>query len=254
MRHRLRAGFIHLCLSAAIAALVFLPIYFIWYPDVLYESAGGRDLFLLIVSVDVTLGPLITTIVYVPGKWGLKFDLVVIGTLQLCALVYGVSVLFESRPVNMVFVKDRFELVRANDYPPGELEKVASGAHGSLTWTGPRIVGAKMPTDFKESTDLMFSTIGGGPDIHLLPRYYVPYDQVHAQAKEKGEKVQKLRERNPGAQSAAQIAAAVASTGRKEDELLFLPMRAGKTDLTVFIDARSGEILKISSIKPWGDI
>ena len=254
MRHRLRAGFIHLCLSAAIAALVFLPIYFIWYPDVLYESAGGRDLFLLIVSVDVTLGPLITTIVYVPGKWGLKFDLMVIGTLQLCALVYGVSVLFESRPVNMVFVKDRFELVRANDYPPGELDKVASGAHGSLTWTGPRIVGAKMPTDFKESTDLMFSTIGGGPDIHLLPRYYVPYDQVRALAKEKGEKVQKLRERNPGPESAAEIAAAVASTGRKEDELLFLPMRAGKTDLTIFIDAKSGEIVKISSIKPWGNI
>src|SRR6185436_16398737 len=148
MRHRLRAGFIHLCLSAAIAALVFVPIYFIWYPDVLYESAGGRDLFLLIVSVDVTLGPLITTVVYVPGKWGLKFDLVVIGTLQLMALAYGVSVLFESRPVNIVFVKDRFELVRANDYPPGELEKVASGRHGSLTWTGPRIVAAKLPTDF----------------------------------------------------------------------------------------------------------
>ena len=48
MRHRLRAGLIHLCLSAAIAAAVFLPIYFFWFPDVLYESAGGRDLFLLV--------------------------------------------------------------------------------------------------------------------------------------------------------------------------------------------------------------
>jgi hypothetical protein len=254
MRHRLRAGFIHLCLSATIAALVFLPIYFIWYPDVLYESAGGRELFLLIVAVDVTLGPLITTIVYVPGKWGLKFDLVVIGTLQLIALGYGVSVLFESRPVNIVFVKDRFELVRANEYPEGELEKLASGAHGSLTWTGPRIVGARLPTDFKEKTELLFSTIGGGPDVHLLPRYYVPYDEVRALAKEKGERVQKLRDRNPGPGNAAEIAKVVASTGRKEDELRFLPMRAGKFDLTVFIDAKTGAIVKISSIKPWGDI
>lgn len=252
MRHRLRAGFIHLCLSAAIAALVFLPIYFIWYPDVLYESAGGRELFLLIVSVDVTLGPLITTIVYVPGKWGLKFDLMVIGTLQMIALAFGVSVLFESRPVNMVFVKDRFELVRANEYPEGELEKLSSGTHGSLTWTGPRIVGAKLPTEFKEKTDLMFSTIGGGPDVHLLPRYYVPYDEVRSLAKEKAERMQKLRERNPA--HAKEVDALVAGLGRAEENLRFIPMRAGKTDLTVVIDANTGKILRISSLKPWGDI
>ena len=252
MRHRLRAGLIHLSLSAAIAALVFLPIYFVWYPDVLYEHAGGRDLFLLIVSVDVTLGPLITTIVFVPGKWGLKFDLAVIGLLQAAALAYGVYVLFESRPVNIVFVKDRFELVRANEYPEGELEKAASGRHGSLTWTGPRIVGAKLPTDPKERTDLMFSTIGGGADVHLLPRYYVPYDEIRPLAREKGERLQKLRERNPTHR--AEVDALIAASGRNEEGLRFLPMRAGKTDLTILIDAKSGDILKISSLKPWGDI
>ncbi len=252
MRYRLRAGLIHLSLSAAIAAAVFLPIYFVWYPDVLYEYAGGRDLFLLIVSVDVTLGPLITTIVYVPGKWGLKFDLVVIGTLQAIALAYGVYTLFESRPVNIVFVKDRFELVRANDYPPGELEKIASGSHGSLAWTGPRIVGTKLPTDPKEQAALMFSTIGGGADVHLLPRYYVPYDQVRTLAREKGERLQKLRDRNPARQK--EVDALVAGSGRREEDLRFLPMRAGKSDLAILIDAKTGEILKISSLKPWGDV
>jgi hypothetical protein len=252
MRHRLRAGLVHLSLSAAIAAIVFLPIYFVWYPDVLYESAGGRDLFLLIVSVDVTLGPLITTIVYVPGKWGLKFDLVVIGTLQAIALAFGVYVLFESRPVNIVFVKDRFELVRANEYPPGELEKSASGRHAALTWTGPRIVGAKLPTDLKERTALMFSTISGGADIHLMPRLYVPYDEVRALAREKGERLQKLRDRNPAGRK--EVDELIAASGRKEEDLRFLPMRAGKTDLTILIDARSGDIVKISSLKPWGDI
>ena len=251
MRHRLRAGLIHLCLSAAIAALVFLPIYFIWYPDVLYESAGGRDLFLLIVSVDVTLGPLITTIVYVPGKWGLKFDLVVIGTLQCVALAYGVYVLFESRPVYIVFVKDRFELVRANEYPPGHLEKARDARHASLTWTGPRIVGAKLPTDPKEQMDLMISGIGG-VDVQLFPQYYVPYDEVRELAKAKGERLQKLRDRNPA--RVAEVNALVAGSGRAEEDLRFLPMRAGKTDLTILIDAKSGEILKISSLKPWGDV
>jgi hypothetical protein len=252
MRHRLRAGLIHLSLSAAIAAAVFLPIYFFWFPDVLYESAGGRDLFLLIVSVDVTLGPLITTIIYVPGKWGLKFDLVVIGTLQLAALAYGVYTLFEARPVYFVFVKDRFELVRANDFSAGQLEGAPAG-YGSLSFTGPRLIGAKIPTGLTASQqfDLIMSGIGG-MDIHLMPRYYVPYEEVRSLAREKGEPLQKLRDRNPG--HAAELDALIAGTRRKESELRFLPMRAGKTDLTMIIDAANGNVLKISSLKPWGDI
>ena len=31
-------------------------------------------------------------------------------------------------------------------------------------------------------------------------------------------------------------------------------MRAGKVDLSVVIDAKTGQVLKISSIKPWGDV
>jgi hypothetical protein len=251
MRHRLLAGLIHLSLSAAIAGAVFLPIYFFWYPDVLFESAGGRDLFLLIVCVDVTLGPLITTVVYVPGKWGLKFDLAVIGTLQAIALAYGVFVLFEARPVNIVFVKDRFELVRANEYPPGLLERGAARGYDRLSFTGPRIVGAKLPTDPKAQMEMMMSGIGG-VDVHLYPQYYVPYDEVRELAKAKGEPLRTLRERNPA--RAAEVSELVAASGRKEEGLRFLPLRAGKVDLTVVIDAASGEIVKISSLMPWGEI
>ena len=252
MRHRLRAGLIHLSLSAAIAAAVFLPIYFFWFPDVLYESAGGRDLFLLVVSVDVTLGPLITTIVYVPGKWGLKFDLAVIGTLQLAALAFGVYTLFEARPVYFIFVKDRFELVRANEYPAGQLDNAPNG-YGSLSFTGPRLIGAKIPSNLtaNQQFDLIMSGIGG-VDIHLMPRYYVPYEEVRALARQKAEPLQKLRERNPGHE--AEVAALVKSVGRPEAQLGFLPMRAGKTDITVVIDPSTGNILKLSTVKPWGPV
>ena len=251
MRHRLRAGLIHLSLSAAIALAVFLPIYFFWYPDVLYQSAGGRDLFLLIVSVDVTLGPLITTVIFVPGKRGLLFDLVCIGVMQSLALAYGVYVLFESRPVYYVFVKDRFELVRANQYPEGELEKGDAKGYARLSLTGPRLVGAKLPTDAKEQMDMIMSGIGG-VDVQLYPRFYVPYEEVRSEARKHGEPLQKLRDRNPA--RAAEVSALVAASGRKEEALRFLPLRAGKTDLTVVIDAASGEIVKISSLKPWGEI
>lgn len=251
MFYRLRAGLIHLSLSAAIAAAVFLPIYFFWYPDVLYDYAGGKDLFLLIVSVDVTLGPLITTIIFVPGKWGLKFDLVVIAILQLSALAYGVYTMFEARPVYIVFVKDRFELVRANGFPEGMLEAPESAKWASLPLTGPQIIAAKLPKDPKEQLDVMMEGIGG-VDVHLKPKYYAPYDEVRELAKEKGESIELLRKRNPA--HLAEVDALLKSVGRREDEIRFLPLRAGKTDLSVIIDAATGKILKISSLKPWGDI
>ncbi|HUL55903.1 MAG TPA: hypothetical protein VLT60_02830, partial [Usitatibacter sp.] len=120
---RLRAFLVHLLMSAFVALAVFLAIYFLWYPHVLFQGAGGRDLFVLIACVDVTVGPLITLVIYKPGKWGLKFDLWFIAVVQLAALVYGVSVMFDARPVYIAFVVDRFAIVRANGFPDGALEK-----------------------------------------------------------------------------------------------------------------------------------
>ena len=250
MRARLRAGFIHLAISAAVAAAVFLPIYFFWYPDVLYDYAGGRDLFALLVGVQLVIGPLLTTIVYIPGKWGMRFDLWVIGLLQVAALAYGVHALFESRPAYIVFVKDRFELVRANDYPAGMLDRPESARWASLPWTGPKIIAARLPTDPKEKLQVMLEAIAG-VDVHLKPKYYVPYDEARSQARAKGEPISSLRARNPG--RTAEIDSLLGSLGRAESGVRFLPLRAGRVDLTVVIDAKSGEILRISSLEPWGD-
>lgn len=250
MPPRVRAALIHLTLSAAIAALVFLPIYLFWYPDVLFESAGGRDLFFLIVGVDVTLGPLITLIIFKPGKRGLLFDLVVIGILQTAALTYGVYVLFESRPVHIAFVKDRFEIARANGFPAGELEKARAKGYDKLSWTGPTWVGVAFPTDPDEKFNLMISGFSG-VDAQYYPRYYVPYEEVRGEVVKKAQALEILRKRNP--QRTNDIAQVLADIGRKEEDVRFVPMRAGKGDLAVFVDAKSGEILKITSLYPWAE-
>lgn len=250
MPPRIRAALIHLTLSAAVASAVFLPIYFYWYPDVLFEGAGGRDLFFLIVGVDITLGPLITLIIFKPGKKGLLFDLVVIGILQTAALAFGVYTLFESRPVHIAFAIDRFEVVRANAFPDGEIEKARAKGYAGPPWTGPTLVGIRMPTDPDEQFAMMVSGFGG-VDVQYYPRYYVPYDDVRAQVVKTATPIATLRKRNP--ERAAEIAQVLAVIGRKEEDVKFVPMRAGKYDLTVFVDAKTGEILKITSLFPWAE-
>lgn len=249
MKHRIRAGLIHLTLSAAIALAVFVPIYFLWYPDVLFDKAGGRALFLLIAAVDVVVGPIITFTIFVPGKKGLMFDLVVIAFLQAAALTYGVHVLFESRPAYIVFVKDRFELLRANQMPASELEKARGTAYETLPVTGPKLVASRMPADVKDQEFVVMAAFAG-IDLHYFPKFYVPYDAARADVLAKSLPIEELRKRN--SERTGEVAAELARLGRKDDEVRFVPMRAGKADLAVLIDAKSGDVLRITSLNPWG--
>src|SRR5688572_1629501 len=107
--NRYRAAATHFALSVLVVGTVFLLVYFLWFPGPLFRGAGGRDLFLVLAMVDVTLGPLITLLIFRPGKRGLKFDLAVIALIQVAALAYGTHVVFEARPVWTVFLKDRFD-------------------------------------------------------------------------------------------------------------------------------------------------
>jgi len=248
-RPRSTAGAIHLALSALFAATVFLAIYVYWYPGVLFDLAGGRRLFLLIAGVDVTLGPLITFIIFVPGKRGLVFDLAVIAFVQMAALTYGVFVLFESRPAYIVFVKDRFELVRANQVPEQLFEEARGSIYDHAPVTGPKLVSARMPRDREEATRIMMSSLSG-LDLQFFPRHYVAYDADRAVALAKSQPVAKLAQFNPA--RGAEIGRLLEGLHRREEDVRFLPMRAGKTlDLTVLLDARSGDVLKIASLKPW---
>lgn len=246
--NRFRAGAIHLAISAAVAAAIFLPIYFVWYPGVLFESAGGRELFLLVACVDVTLGPLITTIVFRQGKRGMKFDLAVIAALQLTALAYGVSVLFESRPVYIVFVKDRFELVRATQVVRENLGKSPLAETDRLSIFGPVLMGSRMPTDADEKFKLSISGLSGS-DVQTYPQYHVPYAEARAQVREKLQPIAVLRKLNPA--GGDKIDRLLSRAGAKEDDVGFLPLRAGKVDLSVLVDKNTGDVLGYSSLRPW---
>lgn len=243
---RYQAAAIHLGISATIAALVFLPIYFLWYPGALFDSAGGRELFLIVLCVDVTIGPLVTLIIFVPGKKGLVFDLWVIGILQASFLSYGVFTLAESRPVYIAFVKDRFELVRASQIPDSVLEESHMNRYRDLPWTGPRLVGVRFPTNPDESFKVMISGMGG-VDIQSYPRYHVPYDTVRKDVLAKAAPIANLAKFNQG----IDIPGVARGVGRPEAEVRFLPLRAGKVDLTVLLDAKNADILRLADIKPW---
>lgn len=244
---RWKAAAIHVGLSALVAATVVVVMLALWYPQPYFEAMGGRGLLALVVGVDVTIGPLLTLVVFDPKKKELKVDLAVIGALQVAALAYGAWVTFEARPVYTVFVKDLFDAVSANQLDPVDLE-AGPPEYRHLSLMGPRVIGARLPTDPKERDALLWSSVAGR-DAQQLPKYYVPYADVAADAIKAAQPVPALVTKHP--EAAAGIRMLAAQAGRPESGLAYVPLRARRQDMTVILDASDGRIVGILPIDPF---
>jgi len=246
--NRWKASAIHLALSAAIGVSVIALMLALWYPQHYFAAMGGDTLIMLMIGVDVVIGPLITLIIFDPKKKNLRFDLAVIALLQAAALVYGCSVMFKARPVFNVFVVDRFEVIAANAVDEESLEK-AKPPFSTLPLSGPKIAAARAPADPKRMSDIVISAANGGNDLSNLPDLYVPYEDEKAHAGEKAKPLAELAKTQP--QDAPVIKSFVTGSGRAEDTIGFLPMKARNRDMAVVVDKKTGDIVGIVPVNPW---
>jgi hypothetical protein len=247
--NRWKASLIHLGISAAIGVTVVALMLLVWYPQPYFEAMGGDALILLLIGVDVVIGPLITLIVFDPKKKHLKFDLSVIAALQLAALTYGCNVMFVARPVYNVFVVDRFETVAANQVDTESLSKVTDGEFKTLPVTGPKVIAARQPDDATRKSEIIMQALNGGPDLANLADLYIPYAQARQGAAKAARPLAELARRQPG--DAASIRALVAGSGRAEDAVGILPMKARNRDMTVVVDLKTGDVVGILPVYPW---
>lgn len=245
MRNRLSAFLLHLLISGVVALITVCIVFYIWYPAPLHDAVGVTQIFLILLAVDITIGPVMTLIVYKPNKPSLKFDLTVIAFLQLAALGYGVNTVFAGRPAFIVFSKDRFEIAKACDIDPVSANKALQNGNESAIagWAQPRWVGAVASLDAKRAQDIMFSSLQGGPDWPQLPELFVPISQVKEQMLARSRPLEELRELNRKN----------GSTVKLDDwkDRKWLPLRGKAKNMAVLIDARTADVIKILDIDPW---
>lgn len=239
----------HLAISALIGATVLAAMVLVWYPIPYFEAAGGNDLVLLMLGVDVTLGPLLTLAVFNPGKGmrKLRLDLAVIALFQLGALVYGVNVMFIARPAYLVFAVDRFDLVMANTLFDAELAK-AMPPWNRRPLGKPTTVGARVPDDPKLKEASLFLALGG-IDLPQQPRFFVRYEAIAMDAATRAKPIEALRKLNPEHRQA--IDAMVRDAGVAEAALGFLAAKGPNRDFAVIVDKASGDIVDKLLLKPW---
>jgi hypothetical protein len=180
-RERFIAAGVHLLITVAVAALAAAVIFFVWFPGDFAQMSGGLKLFLIVVGVDIGLGPLISLVIYSSAKARrqLVIDYSIVGAVQLAALLYGTFTVAVSRPVFVAFAHDRFEIVSAIELDDADLAMGTAPRFRTRSWTGPRFVNVELPTDAKERNEVLAASLEG-KDAHLMPRYYRSYEQAHA--------------------------------------------------------------------------
>lgn len=79
---RYKAASIHFLACLAVGLGTLALCWFVWYPAPMLIALGGHEIFLLVVGIDVVVGPLLTLVVFKAGKKSLNFDLAVIAVLH----------------------------------------------------------------------------------------------------------------------------------------------------------------------------
>ena len=237
---RLKASGIHLALSLTVAALAALLVFGLWYPYPYREISGGRELFLILVTVDVILGPLITLAIFNRAKaWPvLRRDLMVVAALQIAALGYGLWTVFVARPVHLVFEYHRFNVVHAIDVPASLLPQALPGLQ-SMPITGPTRISLRHFTSEAEKADMTLQAIQGLA-LPTRPELWQPYERAKAQIQTEAKPLEQLKARFPQHQAA--IDELLTPFGAQAQTYVWLPMVGRKTFWTVFLDPVTTEI------------
>jgi hypothetical protein len=220
----LKAAAIHLLVTVLVATLAAVLVFYVWYPWPFYEIVPGRELFWLVIGVDVVCGPLLTLVVWNPAKSARErtLDMSLVGLVQVAALTYGMSTVTDTRPVRLVFEVDRIRLVSATEVNPLELKLAVKGLR-QLPWTGPMLVGIRQPKDSQElmeSIDLSLE----GLEPSLRPGWWQIYDLSIPQVIKAARSIAVLRANRPA--DAQRIDVAVKAAKFPESELLWLPLTA----------------------------
>lgn len=232
----------HLSLSLLVAVLIIGLVFYVWYPAPLATAVGVTHIFLMLLVVDVVIGPILSALVYKEGKKSLKFDLSMIILLQISALLYGVYSIEQGRPVWIAYYVDGFELIRKNEIINEHLQQ-AQPQFRQPSWLKPQYAAVEFAKDKNQRSDDMFAEVLGGISLAQRPERYVDFAQAKKQMQQRAQKLELLQQYNNKTKVEKILAKYPQATA-------FLPMKANAVDMTALIDQKAN-VVKIVDLRPW---
>lgn len=245
IKHKLKAALIHLVISALIVGSFLAFALTVWYPTPFFEISGLLGIILILVTVDVILGPLLTLVVYKPLKATLKMDLTVIAAVQIAALAYGIHTIYQAHPLYIAYAGDRFTPINANEVSPDNA-KYAELKKSKLS--APTVVYVQKPTDPAEMSRVTMEVLSGKPDLDARPEYYEPFDKFAQTVFANGVTPEALAAKPEHQQNLDKF---LAKHGKTAADYAFLPLVGKEYDVLWAWDRATGKPVGTLDINPW---
>ena len=175
---RFKATALHFAITLLVMALLTAIVLPLWHPWGLYRISGVLPLLGLLLGALLAAGPLLTLIVFKPGKKTLRMDITVLGILQLAVLGGGTYLLAQTRPAFVVTSDMRMAVVLASEIDPADLAQAAQPEWTQLPWGKPRLVGLRPGTQRTDQNSVLAAFLNTGMDHEQQPRWYVPYADI----------------------------------------------------------------------------
>jgi len=197
MKFRFKAFSVHLISSATVLALILSGLYFGWYRWPGWYLSEVSKVVVVMIGVDLVLGPTLTFIIANKNKPRREFtrDVAIIVLIQLCALLYGSASLWNGRPICYAYSEGFLQLVQAYDISADEM-RLGREHNPSLapSWYSlPRWVWAPLPEDQDAQQTILASAVTGGDDVISMPRYYKRWQDGTSSLKSQLKKVDELK-------------------------------------------------------------
>lgn len=245
IKNKLKASAIHLAISAFIIGCFLLFTLTIWYPEPFFTISGLQHIILILISIDIILGPLLTFIVFKPQKASLKFDLTIIGFIQIIALSYGIHTIYESHPLYIAYAIDRFTPINANEVNP---EKATYDELKKSTINGPSLVYVQKPDDPAEMSRVTMEVLSGKPDLDARPEYYKPIQNFMSKIMANSIPIEKLQSNTANKE---QLDNFLNKNGKNIRDYAFLALSGKEKDVIWVFDRQNSKPIGVIDINPF---
>jgi hypothetical protein len=244
---RLRLFQIRLAASAALLLLVFALVRLLWYPGAYFTISGVSRQLWILAGVVMVVGPVLSAVVYKPGKKGLIMDLGILAAVELAAVIVASALLFQGRPYFTVFAVDRFEAVAAQEISGSPF---AQDLLVSRPGQKPQLFYAELPEDPERMDALIDETVFQGmADIDRRPEFWKPYSAGIATIKAAALPLEALLSGDES--SAAVVNAWLVKYGGDAHEYIYLPLRGRADDAIIILSADIGYPVATLEVDPW---
>jgi hypothetical protein len=251
MGFRLKAFGLHLATSATVLTLVLGLLYLGWYHWPGWHLADVWHVVLVMIGVDVVVGPLLTFVVAKSTKprRELTRDIAIIAVVQLCALSYGTVSLWHGRPLYYAFSENVLQLVQAYDIDASEwtLGDRNNPELAPHWYSLPRWIWAPLPQDADERQKIVTAAITGGDDVISMPRYFKPWAQGAAALRTQLKTVGKVGYFVGGDKQ--KLEAMMHAAGYPSDQANAIPLTGRGYPLLAVFDPRDLRLLAVFKVR-----